>query len=91
MVKALAIRLEQMGIIASKIQLTGVHGYWRQTKQDVMQFTGTAIIDGVQRSIGCWESMTDCLRYGFTVTDERGKDRSYAHFMVEAKGQRFVR
>lgn len=88
---ALATRLEQMGLTVRNLCIYPATGYWRQTRADVMQFTGSAIIDGVQQSIGCWESVSDCLRYGFTVTDERGNRYADAPIMVEAKGRRYVR
>lgn len=91
MIKALTERLASMGITATAIKLYPARGYWRQTKADVMQFTGSAIIDGVQRDIGCWESMTDCLRYGFLVHDERKAHRPDAAILVEAEGRRNIR
>lgn len=74
-----------------EINLYPARGFWRQTKQDVQQFTGGYRHEGVLWSIGSWESMTDCLRYGFDFYDERGNDRADAHFVVSARGRRSVR
>lgn len=88
---ALATRLEQMGMTVRDIRLYPATGYWTQTRADVMQFTGSAIIDGVQRDIGCWESISDCIRYGFVVHDERGRERADAAIVVEANRTRNLR
>lgn len=71
-----------------KIELFPAVGYWRQTKADVMQFTGYVQLDGnsnLRHDIGCWESMTDCLRRGFEFHDKRKEPRNYASFMINAK------
>jgi len=66
------------------LKLYPVRGYWRQTKADVMQWTGVYEVGARTVQIGCWESMTDCLRYGFEVDFEKGR-RRYADVMVSAK------
>lgn len=64
-------------------------GYWTHTHQDVMSFNGhVRPKGGGMYMLGSWNNMTDCLRYGFEVHDNRKKDRAEAHFMIEAKGVR---
>jgi hypothetical protein len=69
------------------IKLFPVHGYWRQIKADVQQFTGRVQVgSNVNHTydIGSWESMTDCLRFGFKFHDCRKHHRPYAKFEIEA-------
>lgn len=76
------------------IKLYPAVGYWRQTKADVMQFTGSVRLggnDGMLFDIGCWESMTDCLRFGFEFYDERRSTRPDASFIVMALKRSFDR
>lgn len=70
-----------------RFELIPARGFWRQTKADVMQFTGGVYIgtDSLTLGIGCWESMTDCLRFGFEISDNRGEFRSEADFVITAK------
>lgn len=78
-------RMLQTAIQWTDISIYPARGYWRQTKADVMAWTGS--VEGVG-SLGCWESMTDCLRFGFDVEDSRNNPRAYATFEVAAKGRR---
>lgn len=92
--QAIAERLSTMlktTIPTIDIDLYPATGYWRHTKADVQQFTGYVKINGTNLSIGCWESMTDCLRYGFDLTDSRGNPRAYAHFELCAHDRRTKR
>ena len=75
------------------IKLYPVRGFWRQTKADVMQFTGAVHLGTGQLmfGIGCWESITDCLRFGFEIHDERGEFRADASFVISAKGRSWDR
>jgi hypothetical protein len=76
-------RLCNATIAPADIQIFPAQGYWRQCKADVMQWTGTFSIGTLTHDIGCWESVTDCLRYGFTI--KRGSYHAYADFEVSSK------
>jgi hypothetical protein len=92
MIEALTKRLEIMfEVPITEMKLYPARGYWRQTKADVQQFTGSVLVNGFFRSIGCWESMSDCLRYGFEVHNMKGEFRADADIVCEAKGRRYVR
>lgn len=92
--RALADRLseiEQTCIQWVDIELFPARGYWRHTKADVQQFTGSVNINGFPRSIGCWESMSDCLRFGFDIEVTGGGMREYNYYDVSARGHRVDR
>lgn len=76
-----------------RLEIYPAVGYWRQTKADVMQFTGAIHIGTGQRmfSVGCWESVTDCLKFGYEILDERGEWRAEADFIINAKGRSWDR
>ena len=78
---------------ALRLDIYPALGYWRQTRADVMQFTGAIHVGTGQRmfSLGCWESMTDCLKFGYEVSDERGKWRAEEGFIITAKGRSWDR
>lgn len=78
---------------ALRLDIYPVRGYWRQTKADVMQFTGAVHVGTGQLmfDIGCWESVTDCIRFGFEIEDQRGEFRAEASFVVTAKGRSWER
>jgi hypothetical protein len=78
-------------ITSNDIALYPATGYWRQSRADVMQFTGTVIIDDLPNTIGCWESMSDCLAYGFNLNDCRGEWRAEAAFVCSALDRRVNR
>lgn len=60
-------------------------GYYRQKRADVMPWTASVSVEGIPISIGSWDTVTDCLRRGFTVEDCRGQGfRSYANFEIHA-------
>ncbi len=91
MTDALETRLQELLGVPCLVELSPVRGYWTQSRADVMQFTGNFRHDGAIHSIGCWESMSDCLRYGFDINDCRGESRSYADFTCSANGRRVDR
>jgi hypothetical protein len=69
----------------SDLRLHPAKGYWTHTHQDVMGWQGWIKISGqLVRSIGSWNNMSDCVRYGFMIHDERGEYRAERDFMVEA-------
>lgn len=64
--------------------LSRARGYWTHNYQDVMQITGHVLVDGrLSYSIGSWESMTNLIRRGFRVVDERRSSRAYSNFTIE--------
>lgn len=94
MTEKLAAQLSELlnrPITAGDIDLHPATGYWRQSRADVMQFTGSVTIDGLPNTIGCWESMSDCLAYGFDVSDCRGEWRAEAAFVCSARDRRINR
>lgn len=94
MEETLAARLSKMldePITSADIELFPATGYWRQSRADVMQFTGYVQIGRLKLNIGCWESMSDCLAYGFDLEDCRGQWRAEAEFMCTALDRRVNR
>lgn len=73
--------------IRQSLNLYPARGYWRQAKADVMSVTGDFKHNGLTYTLGCWESMTDCLRFGFDLEDCRGQ-ANYADFMFGANERR---
>lgn len=64
MAEKLRERLLKIGV--DLIEFYPARGYWAQTAQDVLLWTGRAKIPGVDRlvHVGCWESATECGRQG---------------------------
>lgn len=97
MAQALAPRLSTLlgtAIQWSDIKLYPARGYWTQKRADVQAFTGSFKFGNINYSLGCWESMTECLRKGFEVADSRSgmlrggkysRATAYAHFEIWAK------
>jgi hypothetical protein len=67
--------------VAAK-NLFGARGYYRHRRADVMPWTGVVQVDGMPRTLGCWRTMTACLKHGFAVTDDRGVFRAYSDYDV---------
>lgn len=63
-------------------------GYWTHTHQDVMAWTGDVKVNDYPYTLGSWENMGDCLRFGYDISDNRNNDRTYANFIFDARGQR---
>jgi hypothetical protein len=90
----LAPRLSELvghEIDPSRIKFYPARGYWTHTHQDVMGFTGSYRFSDNSSalfSIGSWDNMTDCIRYGFLLHDERKSYHPEAHFMIEALKRR---
>lgn len=83
----LQVRLSEM--LKTCVDLPEIYlaqGYWAQSAQDVMRWTGRFKMPGINGdfSLGCWDGVTDCVRRGFLIEDMRGKPRKYAHFEVNA-------
>lgn len=80
-------KLEEL-IEAEGFQVDGIYGasgYWRQA--DVYRWECTArtrgrkgFADGISCCIDCWDTMTDCVRYGIEIVQDRGM-----HFDAHAK------
>ena len=77
--------MTQSVVMWADIKIFPARGYWRQKRADVQQFTGYFLKGNLKISFGCWESMTDCLRFGFEVRDSRHDSRAYADFEINAK------
>jgi hypothetical protein len=45
---------------------------WSQSGAYRTQVRHDALVWGVGTQIGSWDTMTDCVKHGFTVTRERG-------------------
>lgn len=66
-------RLENMLIDQGLVVdvLWGATGQWRKTIMDVMRWEANCRrADGRFVHIGSWETMTDCVRYGFKLVQE---------------------
>lgn len=61
-----------------------VTGFYKQKRADVMPWTGTVLIDGIQRSIGSWDTVTACVRNGFRVIPATVHATAYADFEIHA-------
>lgn len=71
----------------SEPQLYPARGYWTHIKQDVMAWQGNAHVDNILYSIGSWDSMTQCLRRGFEISDLRGHRNREVEFEIMAKSR----
>jgi hypothetical protein len=48
-------------------------GYWSHAHQDVMRWEAYARdAQGHQWHIGCWETMTKCIKYGIELSEDKG-------------------
>ena len=65
-----------------EVNIYPAKGYWRHTKADVMCWTGDVKINNVTVDIGCWNTMTDCVKHGMRFKEDTG----YARFEFYAKG-----
>lgn len=59
-------------------------GYWTHAHQDVMAWQGYVNINGRDFQIGSWNSVTECARRGFSISDERRNDRREVDYQIFA-------
>ncbi len=71
----------------SRIDIKPVRGYWAQNQQDCMRWTGWAMKDGRRVSIGSWQNLSDCAKYGITATPGR-EAGGYADWDIQSKNPR---
>lgn len=64
------------------------HGDYRKARWDLARWGATVRVNGGDRSVCSWDTMTECVRKGISVTvsDNRMGDRSYANFEISVKG-----
>lgn len=68
--------------------LDAAQGYYRQQRSGQAAWSGIIVVDGIKRTICSWDSMTECVRNGFTVQDSRGESGRFADYEIHAKDRR---
>ncbi len=64
------------------------HGDYRKARWDLTRWGATVRVNGADRSVCSWDTMTECVRKGFnvTVSNCRMGDKSYANFEIHRNG-----
>lgn len=86
--RLVAMLSKELGVDVQPEDIAPVTGYWRSNLQaDCMRWEGSVpTAEAGKRSIGSWDTMTDCVRYGFTISKDH-RDHPEAYFLVSAKSQ----
>jgi hypothetical protein len=50
-----------------------------------MRWTGSFMLGNLELSLGCWDTITKCIKDGIVIDDMRGARKRYAQFEVNAK------